>query len=108
MAHQVVGVAWMINKEKEKRRRGGILADDMGLGKTVQMLAGASSSHFVFRRRDRGAALTLIAVFIVMVARQSKDPKRRTNLVVAPLALLDQWALEIETKSSHNLKVVSS
>lgn len=43
-----------------------------------------------------------------MVARQSKDPKRKTNLVVAPLALLDQWALEIETKSSYNLKVVSS
>jgi hypothetical protein len=67
-----------------------------------------ASSLFLFRRRDRGAALTIIAVFTVMAARQSKDPKRKTNLVVAPLALLDQWALEIETKSSYNLKVVSS
>jgi SNF2 family DNA or RNA helicase len=33
MAHQVLGVAWMVDKEKSGKFRGGILADDMGLGK---------------------------------------------------------------------------
>ena len=35
--HQVVGVKWLINKEKTQM--GGILADDMGLGKTIQMIS---------------------------------------------------------------------
>jgi SNF2 family DNA or RNA helicase len=33
MAHQVIGVAWMVEKEKSFAFQGGILADDMGLGK---------------------------------------------------------------------------
>lgn len=32
MAHQVMGVAWMLEKEKSSIR-GGCLADEMGLGK---------------------------------------------------------------------------
>lgn len=32
MAHQVIGVAWMVEKEKSALK-GGCLADDMGLGK---------------------------------------------------------------------------
>lgn len=32
MPHQVIGVAWMLDKEKS-RNKGGILADEMGLGK---------------------------------------------------------------------------
>lgn len=33
MPHQVIGVAWMLRKEKAKRMPGGILGDEMGLGK---------------------------------------------------------------------------
>ena len=33
MAHQVLGVAFMLEKERNKKFRGGILADAMGLGK---------------------------------------------------------------------------
>ncbi len=36
MPHQIIGVAWMINKENSYFK-GGILGDEMGLGKTVQM-----------------------------------------------------------------------
>lgn len=32
MPHQVIGVAWMAEKEKS-RLKGGLLGDDMGLGK---------------------------------------------------------------------------
>lgn len=33
MPHQAIGVAWMLEKERNPTYRGGILADDMGLGK---------------------------------------------------------------------------
>ena len=33
MAHQVLGVAFMLEKEKNNKFRGGILADAMGIGK---------------------------------------------------------------------------
>ncbi|KJA26761.1 hypothetical protein HYPSUDRAFT_35906 [Hypholoma sublateritium FD-334 SS-4] len=77
MAHQVMGVAWMLEKEKSGIR-GGCLADEMGLGKTVQMIA-------------------------VMVKNRSTNPSCKTNLIVAPLALLDQWKLEIEEKTNCGL-----
>ncbi|KAF8824539.1 hypothetical protein HHX47_DHR8000079 [Lentinula edodes] len=38
LPHQVIGVSWMLDRERSKYK-GGILADDMGLGKTVQMIA---------------------------------------------------------------------
>ncbi|KAJ9128125.1 hypothetical protein QFC24_000417 [Naganishia onofrii] len=39
MPHQVIGVEWMLNKERETTHPAGILANAMGLGKTVQMIA---------------------------------------------------------------------
>jgi SNF2 family DNA or RNA helicase len=33
MPHQILGVAFMLSKEKDKRYRGGLLCDAMGLGK---------------------------------------------------------------------------
>ena len=33
MAHQAIGVAWMLRQESDQRFKGGILADEMGLGK---------------------------------------------------------------------------
>ncbi|KAF8632872.1 hypothetical protein AX17_004720 [Amanita inopinata Kibby_2008] len=77
MPHQTIGVAWMMGKEASQLR-GGALSDDMGLGKTIQMIA-------------------------VMIKNCSQDPLCKTNLVIAPLALLDQWKLEIELKTNNGL-----
>ncbi|KAL1873387.1 hypothetical protein Plec18167_006438 [Paecilomyces lecythidis] len=70
MEHQKLGLAWMKSME-ESEQKGGILADDMGLGKTIQALA-------------------------LIVARPSIDPERMTTLIVAPVALMQQWKREIE------------
>ncbi|KDQ60258.1 hypothetical protein JAAARDRAFT_205244 [Jaapia argillacea MUCL 33604] len=80
MPHQAIGVAWMLEKEKG-RDKGGCLSDEMGLGKTIQMIA-------------------------VMVSNRSDDPRTKTNLIVAPLALLDQWKLEIEMKTNLDLQIL--
>lgn len=79
MPHQIIGVQWMVHMERGKHR-GGILADSMGLGKTIQATA-------------------------TMVANPSTDPRCKTTLIVAPLALLEQWKLEIEQKTYGQLNV---
>ncbi|WWD10365.1 hypothetical protein V865_008500 [Kwoniella europaea PYCC6329] len=75
MAHQILGVDFMIEKEKDKKYLGGINADAMGLGKTVQSIA-------------------------TIAGHQSEDPKVKTTLIIAPLALLHQWKNEIEAKTT--------
>lgn len=82
LPHQKLGLAWMKSME-EKSNKGGILADDMGLGKTVQALA-------------------------LIMARPSEDPQRKTTLIVGPVALMQQWRREIESKicATHRLSAL--
>ncbi|PKY06718.1 hypothetical protein P168DRAFT_288632 [Aspergillus campestris IBT 28561] len=81
LEHQKLGLAWMKTME-ENEQKGGVLADDMGLGKTIQAIA-------------------------LMVSRPSTDLDRKPTLIVAPVALLQQWKREIERTlrpGKHQLK----
>ncbi|KAK7046715.1 putative ATP-dependent helicase C23E6.02 [Favolaschia claudopus] len=81
MPHQLLGVAWMVDREQAKSSNGGCLADEMGLGKTVQMIA-------------------------TMCKNPSDDPNCKTTLILCPLALLTQWNQEISTKTNADWKVL--
>lgn len=76
LPHQIIGRAWMRDREDTtKKKMGGILADDMGLGKTIQTLTRIVEGRA--RKSDRA------------------DGWAATSLVVCPLALVGQWADEI-------------
>ncbi|WVR06061.1 hypothetical protein IAU60_003089 [Kwoniella sp. DSM 27419] len=79
MPHQVRGVKWMRGRETG-RKYGGILADDMGLGKTVQTLA----------RIVEG----------LPTAAEKKAGWKAGTLIIAPLAVMEQWATEVKTKTT--------
>lgn len=81
LPHQIVGLSWMLNKERNHREMGGILADDMGLGKTVQAIA-----LMILNQPELGEP-------------GQRQGGRYQTLIVAPAALLDQWKDEIETKA---------
>lgn len=71
--HQLIGVAWLQHlwEASPDRCRGTVLADDMGLGKTLQLL-------------------TFIAACF------EADPTLPPALVVAPVALLENWRSELD------------
>ena len=61
--HQIAGVTWMMGREKEEVA-GGILCDEMGLGKTIEIIG--------------------------LIRSAVKKPGEK-NLLVAPVAVLEQW-----------------
>jgi len=80
--YQELGLTWLKACE-EGSNKGGILGDEMGLGKTIQMIS-------------------------LIVERPSQDPRCKTTLIAAPVALMRQWAQEIQQKvkgGHHRLNV---
>ncbi|KAG6811355.1 hypothetical protein H0H92_007820 [Tricholoma furcatifolium] len=85
LPHQIIGRAWMREREDpSKKRMGGILADDMGLGKTIQTLTRIVEGRA--RKSDQAEGYAA------------------TTLVICPLALVGQWADEI-TKMAKDVSV---
>jgi non-specific serine/threonine protein kinase len=70
--YQHAGVRWL--HLLSSLGLGACLADDMGLGKTLQVLA----------------------LLLVLRAREARDETRRSSLLVAPASLLANWTAEIE------------
>ena len=68
-AHQEAGIAWM-QTLFSKSYPGGLLADDMGLGKTFQVLS------------------------FIKWHREGCNPEAKPYLIVAPVALLENWKKE--------------
>ncbi|KIN01309.1 hypothetical protein OIDMADRAFT_103925 [Oidiodendron maius Zn] len=100
LPHQVEGLEWMRGRElgtgkKGRVPKGGILADDMGLGKTLQSISLILNNPRPSVDDDEYS--------------KRKLPSRleKCTLVVAPLALIRQWELEIKEKveASHSLRV---
>ncbi|TVY85303.1 putative ATP-dependent helicase [Lachnellula suecica] len=100
LPHQVEGLEWMTGRElgtskKGRVPKGGILADDMGLGKTLQSISLILNNS---KPTDEDA----------LAKRKLPSGIEKCTLVVAPLALIRQWEVEIKDKvaSSHSLRVI--
>ncbi|KOS17426.1 putative ATP-dependent helicase [Escovopsis weberi] len=98
LPHQVEGVNWMRGRElgpvkRGKVPKGGLLADDMGLGKTLQSI----SLILINPKPEKGDKAW----------KKQFEGIQKTTLVVAPLALIRQWEVEIKDKvlKTHGLKV---
>ena len=119
MPHQTIGVAWMLEKEKSSYK-GGSLGDDMGLGKVGSFLSldvwdlwtwdpfRPSRCQFGVSTNFGMSELTLSGDYRIatLVKNRSDDPMCKTNLIITPAALLDQWKMEVEIKTNCDLNVL--
>ena len=79
LPHQEEGLAWVQQLIKRKYP-GGLLADDMGLGKTLQVLCFLEWHHTKFHQ---------------------KKSQQKPYLIVAPIALLENWVAEYPKFFDH-------
>ncbi|KIW13169.1 hypothetical protein PV08_08356 [Exophiala spinifera] len=71
--HQLLGAAFLRDRERSKTRpHGGLVCDEMGFGKTIQMIA-----NILDGKPEEGSAV-------------------KTTLIVAPPALINQWMVEMD------------
>lgn len=80
MKHQRIGLSWLLKME-ESHNKGGILADDMGLGKTVQSIA------------------------LILANKPKEEDEIKTNLIVGPVSLLNQWQSEFKIKVKQSSQI---
>ncbi|KAJ7603205.1 SNF2 family N-terminal domain-containing protein [Mycena polygramma] len=80
MPHQITGIAACLDLEKSEYA-GGFLADDMGMGKTFQMVG------TILKNGPRSRAC-------------------KTTLIVAPLALIEQWETALEKVTGPKLTML--
>ena len=78
-------------------QKGGCMADEMGLGKVRPAFAAPRTTA------ELKARFQTVQMIAVIASNRSADPLRKTTLIVAPLALLDQWQGEIEMKTNLGL-----
>ncbi|CAH1403717.1 unnamed protein product [Nezara viridula] len=88
LPHQLIGLAWLEKREKEKPA-GGILADDMGLGKTLTLISLILKSKQVGSNEDSESSGD---------EADSRYLKKGNTLVICPASVMDQWAAEIKSK----------
>ncbi|CAO3614644.1 unnamed protein product [Cunninghamella echinulata] len=97
LPHQCEGIKWMKDREANETSSGGILADDMGLGKTIQtiglVVSGLSKEQEQEQQEQEQEQEQ---------EQDNKMKKKKQTLIVAPLALINQWASEFKLKTIEN------
>ena len=106
LPHQVQGVEWMKKREQGKGK-GGILADDMGLGKTIQTLALVLQHRCIddLYSGQQEEDLDMNDDLVGFTRKSVLRSRTRTTLIVAPVAVMEQWQREALEKSGHKLSV---
>ena len=106
LPHQVQGVEWM-KKREQGRGKGGILADDMGLGKTIQTLALVLQHRCIddLYLGQQEEELDTNDDLVGLTRKSVLRSRTRTTLIVAPVAVMEQWQREALEKSGHKLSV---
>lgn len=102
MPHQLTGIEWMVEREKDARCRGGILADEPGLGKTltvtghllhVKQHVDGDETNIPLPAGECNASLSSWSFTIVAGVQRA-----RGALVVVPTVVVHQWYHQITKK----------
>ncbi|QIW99174.1 hypothetical protein AMS68_004692 [Peltaster fructicola] len=106
--YQVLGLAFMRDRENNERRpRGGILADGMGLGKTVEALANIVNGKQLQKGMPKA---TLIVVPPNLMAQWLAETKKHVYTeeeVIKRDAIFGQESNEQRLSAKHGLKAVA-
>lgn len=102
LPHQIQGIEWMRRREQGKAK-GGILADDMGLGKTIQMLALITQHNSLGALQGEEPEEDNSDNLVGLTDRNVFRSGTKTTLIIAPVAVMEQWQREANEKSGHKL-----